>query len=120
MKTTELTDADVDAILETIEDYPAERVAALYERFQIQKRTGMKLCNRADGVNGHFCIDRPIRPDEPYYEFYNKGKWCSAGEVFIGTEAAEAKLKELATEQKISIKDIRGELSSETYERFNG
>lgn len=102
MEVKEITDSEVGEILNTIIDYPRDRVEAIYERYKIQKETGMKLCNRADGVNGHFCIGRPMRPDEPYYEYYNKGKWLSAGELFVGTETAESKLKELYLETKES------------------
>jgi hypothetical protein len=42
----------------------------------------MKLCNYADGIKGHYCIGRKMDPKSIYWEYYNKGKWCSAGEVF--------------------------------------
>ena len=51
----------------------------------------MQLCDRADGVKDHFCIGRPIG-DSIYFEYYNDGKWCSAGEVFIGRDRAEKML----------------------------
>ncbi len=44
------------------------------------------LANRADGVKGHYCIGRTV--NGKYYEYYNKGKWCSAGQLFIGLESA--------------------------------
>lgn len=97
-----LTNSEVDEILNTIRGCPQDRVDALYERFKIQKETGMKLCNRSDGVDGHFCIGRPIKPDEPFYEYYNKGEWLSAGELFVGIETAESKLKELYLQAKKS------------------
>ena len=53
------------------------------------------LRDRADGVKGHYCIGRLINPEEPYWEYWNKGQWASAGEVFNGKEAAEAQLREL-------------------------
>ena len=45
--------------------------------------------DRADGCRDHFCIARKVYAEESqyrasYHEFYNKGQWCSAGEVFIG------------------------------------
>jgi hypothetical protein len=52
---------------------------------------------------------------EPYWEFWKNDKFCSAGEVFIGREAAEAKLRELraatpatatAAEQSGSFQDL--------------
>jgi hypothetical protein len=60
-------------------------------------KTKPKLRDRGDGVKGHYCIGRQVNDGDGflYWEFYNKGKWCSAGEVFIGRETAEAKLKEL-------------------------
>lgn len=51
----------------------------------------MRLCDRADGVKDHFCIGRPVG-DSIYFEYYNDGKWCSAGEVFIGRDRAEKML----------------------------
>jgi hypothetical protein len=35
------------------------------------------LKNRADGVDGHYCIARKS-PKGSYYEFYDAGKWVSA------------------------------------------
>ncbi len=54
----------------------------------------MRLFDRADGVKGHFCISR-YNSDGNFIEFYNRGMWCSAGELFIGKDIAEKKLKEL-------------------------
>lgn len=51
------------------------------------------LTDRGDGVKGHYCIGRLIKPGEPYWEYWNKGQWSSAGEVFIGNEAAQAQLE---------------------------
>lgn len=39
------------------------------------------LRNRADGVNGHYCISRKS-PRGNFYEFWNNGEWTSAGQVF--------------------------------------
>jgi len=39
------------------------------------------LHNGGDGVDGHYCIGR--KHQGGYLEFWNKGKWCSAGEVFL-------------------------------------
>lgn len=39
------------------------------------------LHDGGDGVKGHYCIGRK-HPDG-YFEFWNKGRWCSAGEVFV-------------------------------------
>lgn len=63
------------------------------------KQTGEpRLVNRADGVKGHYCIARTVYSYwGDYAEFWNEGdKWSSAGEVFIGEEAAKAKLAELS------------------------
>lgn len=56
-----------------------------------RNNSGMQLCNRADGVDGHYCIGRRI-DNSIYFEYYNDGKWCSAGEVFIGRDRAEKML----------------------------
>lgn len=53
------------------------------------------LVDRADGVKGHFCIGRLIRPNESYWEFWNSGRWLSAGQVFIGEDVATAALDRL-------------------------
>jgi hypothetical protein len=50
--------------------------------------------DHADGVAGHFCIGRKIGKSI-YWEFYNKGKWCSAGEVFIGIEKATSVMNDI-------------------------
>jgi hypothetical protein len=57
----------------------------------LERDLRMQLCDRADGVEGHYCIGRPIG-DSIYWEYYNEGKWCSAGEVFIGRDRAEKML----------------------------
>lgn len=59
--------------------------------FNSKNLSRMQLCNRADGVDGHYCIGRPIG-DSIYFEYYNDGKWCSAGEVFVGRDRAEKML----------------------------
>jgi hypothetical protein len=41
-----------------------------------------RVLNRADGVDCHYCIAREIEENGRVYEFWNKGKWCSAAEVF--------------------------------------
>lgn len=51
------------------------------------------IVDRGDGVKGHYCIGRLVKPGEPYWEYWNKGEWGSAGEVFIGREVAEAQLE---------------------------
>lgn len=52
------------------------------------------LCDHADGVAGHFCLGR-ISPKlgAPYWEYYFKGEWCSAGELFTKEEAETMKRK---------------------------
>jgi hypothetical protein len=60
-----------------------------------------ELIDRADGVRGHFCIGR--RKAEfgwEVWEFFNNGKWESAGEVFYSRTAAERKLKQLLKEKQ--------------------
>ena len=49
----------------------------------------MRLKKYADGVRDHYCIGRKIAPRSIYWEYYNKGKWCSVGEVFVGLEFAK-------------------------------
>ena len=53
------------------------------------------LLDRSDGVRDHFCVGRLIKPGEIYWEFWNKGRWVSAGEVFVGREVAQAQLDKI-------------------------
>lgn len=59
------------------------------------------LIDRGDGVAGHFCIGRLCKPGQPYWEFWNKGQWVSAGEVFIGREAAQKQLDAMRVGDKM-------------------
>lgn len=46
---------------------------------------GAFICNRADGVDGHYCIGRhSVEHGPPWIEFYDKGEWKSAGQLFFG------------------------------------
>lgn len=56
-----------------------------YKEVELQELVDKRnpyLKNRADGVNGHYCIARQHESGE-YYEFWNSEKriWCSAGTV---------------------------------------
>lgn len=56
----------------------------------------MKLVDRADGVRGHFCIGRrAVTALGDFWEFYNKGAWVSAGQLFTTRENAEFVLSQL-------------------------
>ena len=61
---------------------------------------GAKLIDCGDGVRGHFCIGKPTEKGSIYWHFWNDnhngGGWCSAGSVYVGRDAAKAKLRELA------------------------
>lgn len=49
-------------------------------------RHGMiQIVDRGDGVLGHACIGRinDINSTQQFMEYWNKDKFCSAGEVFI-------------------------------------
>lgn len=54
-----------------------------------------RLVDRADGVHGHYCVERSR--DGVCHEFWNEraGEWCSAGTVYIGRVQAEKKLFDL-------------------------
>ena len=74
----------------------------------------MKLIDCADAVKGHFCIGRPYPSDERYWEYYNKGEWVSAGQVFTEDEICDTIIecsainKQLtaAQEELVSIKSV--------------
>jgi hypothetical protein len=53
------------------------------------------LVDRADSVRGHYCIGRLKWGNQSYWEFWNKGQWVSAGQVFIGEEAAMKAMHQL-------------------------
>ena len=69
---------------------------------------GMKLCDRADGVRGRFCIGRHMEEyahlPTPTWEYWNKGEWCSAGELFLTREAA--------IQQRIILANVKGDSQS--------
>jgi len=81
------------------------RARALYPKLQTttvaESIPGQpEIIDRADGVRGHYAIGRKIKPDGfSCWEFWNKDKWCSAGEVFVRREAAEQALKALLKTQ---------------------
>lgn len=59
---------------------------------------GLRLFNRADGVDGldgHYCIGREM-PDNPAFVlFWNKDKFTGFGEVFTDRKSATQRLSEL-------------------------
>jgi hypothetical protein len=66
----------------------------------------MKLVNRADGVDGHYCIGRNLKD---FREYWNDetGRWGAFGTVFEGKEFAEKKFNEI----------ISGEFSRDAIDR---
>ena len=66
--------------------------AALRDEAELPRGYWPTLLDRGDGVKGHFCIGRLIKPAEIYWEFWNGGQWRGAGEVFVGREAAQRQL----------------------------
>lgn len=62
------------------------------------------LLDRGDGVRDHFCIGRLIKPGEIYWEFWNKGRWTSAGEVFVGRETAQKQLDAIRANDATSMR----------------
>jgi CRISPR/Cas system CSM-associated protein Csm2 small subunit len=44
----------------------------------------IRLYNRGDGVNGHYCVGRPIKEFPNFYEFWNEplDKWTSTGTTY--------------------------------------
>lgn len=51
----------------------------------------IRLYDRPDGVKDHYCIGRYNAAG--YHEWWNKNKFCDAGQLYIGKEAANAELK---------------------------
>ena len=56
------------------------------------------LKDGADGVSGHYCIAR-YNPSG-YWEFLNKGKWCSAAEVIVIPDHRKTVINAAATSGK--------------------
>lgn len=78
-------------------DFTKAEITQAFSYFENQSDSGFwpTLHNRGDGVDGHYCIGRLIDPAKPYWEFWNQDKWSSAGEVFVGKEAAQQALLRL-------------------------
>lgn len=64
-----------------------------------------RIIDYGDGVKGHFCIGKPIKPGSIFGHFWNDeckgGSWCSAGSVYVGRAAAETKLRELVANANV-------------------
>lgn len=60
----------------------------------------MKLCDRGDGVHGHYCIGRKV--DSIYWQYWNEYSkdWSAFGTLYVGKSVAMAKLKELKIARK--------------------
>jgi len=48
------------------------------------------LVNRADGVDGHYCIGRDAEIGRPYMEFWNPHGWFGSGYLFTDKKLADA------------------------------
>lgn len=63
----------------------------------------LRLFDRADGCKDHYCVGRHkyYSTNIPYAEFWNEKqqRFCSAGTVYIGKDAATETLKKLSNEQ---------------------
>jgi len=71
----------------------------------------MEIQNRADGVDGHYCIVRPMQDNNHYCEYYNSGveeRWSAFGEVFMDFTSAVKKYEELGfVNSDVSVKYVR-------------
>lgn len=54
----------------------------------------MQIFDHADGVRGHYCIGRKIG-QSIYWEFFDKGIWCSSGQVYTSRDTAEFAMKRI-------------------------
>jgi hypothetical protein len=64
----------------------------------VKSRPEVRLFDYADGRAGHFCIGRPSASADGFWEFYNRGRWASCGEVFVDREMADVMLAILRRE----------------------
>lgn len=69
------------------------------------------LCNRADGVNGHYCIGR-WSTTGGHQEYWNEQSkaFTSAGTVYVGVQAAEDALNKL--EMSFAVEDLIDSVSA--------
>lgn len=61
----------------------------------------IKLYNYADCCKDHYCVGR-FNEEGQYNEYYNKGHWCSAGEVFVGVELANQMLEKISLDTALA------------------
>lgn len=77
-----------------------------------------KLIDRADGVKGHYCIGReiPVSTNKfgSFWEFYNKGKWLSAGQVFTNRKNAAFLLGKLVEKGLLAGEEVEVENAAGT------
>jgi hypothetical protein len=62
----------------------------------MERAVTLQLYDRADGVEGHYCIGRQANP--PFAEFWNPDGWAGSGFVFEDERLAQAVLKLLQNE----------------------
>lgn len=70
-----------------------------------RSRRGIRLIDRADMCQGHFCLGRQFNGNLIKYwvfwsDTYKGGSWCSAGTVYVGKEAALKKRAWILTAEK--------------------
>ena len=51
----------------------------------------IRLYNRGDGVNGHYCVGRLMKDSLVYHEFWNAPltKWCASGTIYTRDEGEQ-------------------------------
>jgi hypothetical protein len=52
----------------------------------------LEIVNRADGVDGHYCIRHVV---DGWCEYYNDGKWLATCEVFYSFKSVVDKANEI-------------------------
>jgi len=75
---------------------PQNAVDAECKEVKITAKSNLSLSNRADGVDGHYCIKR-MKADGITAEFYNANidEFEAFGTVYYSREAAEKKLADI-------------------------
>lgn len=61
----------------------------------------LRLCDRADGVRGHYCIGRPVRNCPAFTEYWNPSGWAGSGYLFTDEKLAQAVLDLLAQNKEL-------------------
>lgn len=64
------------------------------------------IIDRADGVQGHYCVGRLIKIGEPFWEYWNSGSWASAATVYVGERLALDALRDIRVKADADAREV--------------